>query len=157
MTPRRYLGLFALAALTLGCGAEAIPAPPAGLAHSAAWPECGPADGPAVLIYLATAPFTTPMPDPPYVAISLWQPVTGLTERSWTVGQGEVDGVATYCSATDDCEVVSTGHVTVTGVDADTSITGTADLTFPAAGRVTGAFSAEWLPLRFFVGSRRCG
>jgi hypothetical protein len=147
---------WAFAALSLACAGEPATEPPAAFPHAAAWPECGPADGAAVTIYLATEPFTTPMPALPYVRIAVWQPARDLPGRTWTLTGDRADGDVAYCSATDLCVSASAGTVTIQSLDADTTITGSADLIF-GSRTVTGGFSAEWLPRRFHVASRRCG
>ena len=156
MPPARGVSTWTLIVLALGCGAETIPAPPAEFAHAGTWPECGPADGPAVAIYLATDPFVTPVPEGPYVLIYVARSATRLTDRPWALGANQPDGSASSCASADECEVASGGTLTVSAVDADTTIEGSVDLDFPGAGRVTGDFRAEWLPLRFHVATRRC-
>ena len=124
MPPARRAGTWTLVVLALGCGAENIPAPPAEFAHAGTWPECGPADGPAVAIYLATDPFVAPVPEAPYVQIFVAQSATRLTDRSWVLGADQPDGSASYCASADECEVASGGTLTVRAVDADTTIEG---------------------------------
>jgi len=146
------IGPWTILALAAACGAEGIPAPPAGFAHAVGTRECGPADGPAVAIYLAGEPVTALEPPAPYVRIFVWRPLNELPDREWTLAGQGAEGSAIYCRASDDCEVASSGSVRATDVAPDSTIAGSTDLTFPVAGRVSGGFRAVWLSRVVFCG-----
>jgi hypothetical protein len=111
-----------------------------------AMPACGPADGPAVEIYLTPMPLETSEPTAPYVRIYIWQSLANLSERAWAVGGDEPVGAASHHSSSNDLVVATSGIVTVTRVAADNTIEGSADLTFPGTRRVRGGFRAAWRP-----------
>lgn len=128
-----------------GCASDGIPGPATGLAHAAATVACGPADGPAVAIYLASAPVESLEPAAPYLRFYVWQSLERLSGRSWAVAGRESEGGAWLHSTATDYEIAIGGRVTVSSVAPDSTIEGSADVTFPSAGRIRVRFRAEWL------------
>ena len=127
----------------VACASDGPLPPPEGFQHAAATRACGPADGPAVAIYLVTAPTAALEPPVPYVRINVWQSVSDVAGGVW-----EVDGdsaAAAYFTGPADFEVASDGWIRVQVVGADTTVEGSVDLTFPTAGRVAGGFRAVWI------------
>jgi ABC-type transport system substrate-binding protein len=141
---------FVLLALAASCASDAIPGPPAGLPYAAATPGCGPADGPATVIYLSSNPVESLDPSTPFVRIAIWQSLDRVGARSWSVADGAAS--ALYFSTPDEFEVATGGSVTVTAVDPDSTVCGSAVFTFPTQGRVAGGFHAGWFPVAL-----RCG
>ena len=144
------LRVMVLLAVTASCASDAIPGPPTGLPFAAATPACGPADGPAVAIYLSPDPVESLDPATPFVRIAIWQPRERLTERSWSVADGAA--AAGYVSTPNDFESATGGSVTVSGIDPDGTVRGEVVLTFPVRGRIAGGFYARWFPVAL-----RCG
>jgi hypothetical protein len=136
----------------LGCGAGDIPSPPAGFGHATATRDCGPADGPAVAIYLTSQPSDQPDPPPPYIRLYLWHGLDELAGRTWPLAGDGAQGSAQLCAASGECEVATDGAVRVGVVAADTSLTGSTQLTFPGAGRIEGGIRAHWVPRIVFCG-----
>jgi hypothetical protein len=152
MSVARLIGSWAIVVFPVACASDGIPGPPAGLAHAAATSACGPADGPAVTIYLSHAPVESLEPPAPYVRIYIWQPLDRLAGRSWVVAGDEAEGSAWLHPVARDNEVATSGRVRVNVVTSDNTIEGLADLTFPSAGRVRGGFRAVWLPRTVLCG-----
>jgi len=142
---RRTVCLWAVVAGAAACGADDIPAPPEGLTHALGTRSCGPADGPAVAIYLAAAPVAALEPAAPYVRIDVWEAVDRLTTQAWVLDAGSTTGIASHYSSAGAFEVATSGRIVVTAVDRDTTLVGTVDLDFPSAGRVRGGFRAVWV------------
>jgi hypothetical protein len=145
MLAARLIGSWLLVAFPVACTSNSIPGPPAGLAHAAATPTCAPTDGPAVAIYLAAAPVGSVEPPAPYLRIDVWQPLGRLAGRSWVLAGSEAEGSAWFYSTATDFEIATRGRVTINAVAPDNTIEGSADLTFPSAGRIRGGFRAAWL------------
>ena len=74
--------------------------PPAGFPYAVAMSECGPADGPAVIIELVQDTLPALPPGGPHVRVYLWHSLDELTGRSWSVGGSSQDGVADYWDST---------------------------------------------------------
>jgi hypothetical protein len=153
MSVSRRVCLSALVVLCVACApADGATEPPAGFPHSAATRSCGPADGPAVTIYLASAPVQSLEPAAPYVGVYVWQPLDRLAGRSWSVAGGESEGSAWFRRSPNDSEVAADGRVTVGSVAPDNTIEGWVDLRFAKAGQLRGTFRARWIP-----GNPLCG
>lgn len=120
--------------------------------YAAARRQCGPADGPAVSVYLAAAPIESLEPSPPYVRIDVWQTLEQIAGRSWNLTATSEEGGALYFRTATDHETVTSGHLTVTGVAEDNTITGSVDVVFPTAGRIRTEFSAPWIPSSMLCG-----
>jgi hypothetical protein len=147
--PRNFgIGILALALLSASCSSgSGILGSSEGLSHAVAAQSCGPADGPAVSIYLTPGEVSSLEPPAPYVRITVLQPLGRLTERSWTLNgnAADADGAAVYYAGTGS-EIATSGEVRVSTVDADRTVHGFADLRFPTLGHVRGDFHAEWNP-----------
>jgi hypothetical protein len=143
MSTRHFTAVAAALTLVVACASDGPLPPPEGFQHAAATRACGPADGPAVAIYLVTAPAAALVPPAPYVRINVWQSVSDVEGGSWEVG-GDA-AAAAYFTAPNDFEVASDGWIRIQVVGADTTVEGSVDLTFPNAGRVAGGFRAVWI------------
>jgi hypothetical protein len=139
----RLTSCLVIAAVTVACDSATMPL--TDLNFAVVQGECGPADGPAVAIYLGTSPDITMYPGSPFVRIYIDRHVTELTERQWVVAGTGVNAAAWYHRGFDR-EAATAGVVNVTSVAPDNTIEGSADLTFPS-GRVQRSFRAGWVPL----------
>lgn len=140
------------ALLALACLSDSTLRPPGRFLYAAAARACGPADGPAVGIYLATVPVESLAPPAPYIRIAVWQPLEHLAGGSWLIAAGDTSAAAWYYTAPNQFDVAASGHVMVMAVQPDTTIEGSVDIIFPAAGRITGGFRSAWI-----VNSPLCG
>lgn len=143
MSKRHRIAASVVVVFTVACQSDGTQLPPEGFSHAAATRTCGPADGPAIAVYLAPNPVAALEPAAPYVRVNVWQSV-GDAAGSWEVGGGDDEAAAWYFTAPNEFEV-ATGRVTVSAVGSDTTVRGTVDLTFPSVGRITGSFEAAWI------------
>jgi hypothetical protein len=134
----RVLCAWLLGVLPAACTSGDIPGP----ARSLAAPG----------IYLASAPVESLEPAAPYLRIYVWQPLDRLAGRSWILAGGEPEGSAWLHSSATEYEVAARGAVTVNRVAPDGTVGGSADLTFPSAGRVRGGYRAVWVPQAVLCG-----
>lgn len=134
------------------CNSKDVLAPPVGLSSAAATRSCGPADGPAIALYLASAPISSVEPATPYIQLNLWKPVDALV-GTWSVSPASADGsAASFPAPPGSSESATSGTVVVISVGRDSTITGTMDLQFPVTGQVRGSFSAHWIPRTVLCG-----
>lgn len=152
MTVRRLATAWMIAVVPLACTPSGIPGPPSGLTHAAARPSCGPADGPAIEIYLTPTPLESSEPPTPYVRVYIWQSLEQLADRPWVVGGDSPSAAAWHHSTARDYVVATSGVVRVNAVRADKAIEGSADLRFGSDRRVRGGFRAVWLPRAMLCG-----
>lgn len=145
MLLRRLFSMSIAVVPPLGCSQNGVLAPPDGFPHAVAVRSCAPNDGPAVSIYLSRAEVTTLEPTPPYLRIAIWQPVGTVANRTWSLRIPAGEGSAWFHATTSGHETASSGNVRVTTVSADTTLEGTVDVTFPAAGRIRGGFTAPYI------------
>jgi ABC-type Fe3+-hydroxamate transport system substrate-binding protein len=138
--------------LVAGCNSDDALSPPVGFAHAAATRSCGPADGPAVAIYLAPAAIATLEPATPYIRIDVWKAADALV-GTWSLSATSAHGAASrFQDSLGSIESATGGTVVVSAVGSDSTITGSVDLQFPSSGRVHGAFSARWISRTFLCG-----
>jgi len=143
MSTRHVTALGVALALVAACASDGPLPPPEGFQHATATRTCGPADGPAVAIYLVTAPTAALEPPAPHVRINVWQSVSDLAGGMWEVDADSA--AAVYVTAPGEFEAASDGWIRVRAVGADTVLEGSVDLSFPDAGRVAGGFRAVWI------------
>src|SRR6267378_511412 len=117
-----------LAVLVLSVACDVLTAP-ANFPHAVAAFQCGPADGPATSITLASEPIPPAGPRFPYVAIMIAEPLSALGGRTFLVGSGGTAG-ATYVAGPNSFESASMGRVIIGSVDADSTIHGNVTLSF---------------------------
>ena len=142
----RWMSVSVIISFSMACGGSGISAPPVGFTHAIATHMCGPADGPAVAIYLARDPVTSLQPTTPYVRIYVWQPASALAGRAWLLVGSKSEGGAWFHSTGSDYEFATGGYAIVSSVSSDNTIEGKVNITFPNAGRIRGGFRAVWVP-----------
>jgi len=116
---------------------------PDDLPHSVTVFACGPADGPAVQIFLAEQPISNGAPVAPYISIYIDRSITQLQPGTYAIGDKAVGITITRWSGASSYENATSGAVHITGVSADRTVTGDVTASFPSDA-VTGAFVAPW-------------
>ena len=143
MPVTRMLRLSLVVACAMACSSDAISPVFRGFAYSAATAQCGPADGPAVAIYLAPNPVGSIEPSAPFVRVYVPVQLDQLTAHVWSVN---TEAGAWFHPDASTYEMAETGYMIVSSVDSDNTVTGEVDLRFPNAGHIKTAFSAKWQP-----------
>lgn len=138
LTKAALPSLLSVVALALGCS---VFTGPADFPHAVANFLCGPADGPATAITLASRPISPAVAQFPYVVIMIEQPLSALEGRTFLVGSG---AGATYFAGPNSYESASMGRVNIGSVDADSTIHGSVSLSF-SSRRVIDGFNAVWV------------
>ncbi len=142
--------LLSVLALSLGCSVFTAPGD---FPHAVASFQCGPADGAATGITLASHPIPPAGPTSfPYVAIMINQPLAALAGHTFLVGSGGTAG-AMYAAGPNSYESASMGRVIIVGVDADSTIHGNVSLSFSSRIVIDG-FTAVWIQR---TGTTICG
>ncbi len=127
---------------TVAVGCSDALGPPEGLAFSAATSSCGPTDGPAIAIYLASEPIEALNPSRPFVFLHVNRARDEAASGSWArMETGEL--VASRHTPIPEAEFATTGGIRIDVVEADNTIKGRVNVVFPS-GRVAGSFRAEW-------------
>lgn len=130
--------------MLLGCASDAILRPPAGLNFSVAQAACGPADGPAVAIFLTRDPAQNPNPAPPYVRIYIDLSSGALDGRTRSVAANSADAAAWFQYNIGASEAATSGFVVASS--AADAVDGSVDIAFPTAGHIVGSFHAHLFP-----------
>jgi hypothetical protein len=142
-----------LACLIAACGDASVPTEPvSGLEHAVATNSCGPADGPAVAIYLAAQPVESLQPVAPYVQVQIGESFTALAAGSvYQVSDFFMEANAWFHGSGVEMKIANDGEVGVT-TKSSTALTGYVDLRFPDGLRFRGTFSANWEPRQVLCG-----
>ena len=152
MPSRSRILLLALTTALVGTACTATPAePPAAFPFALATRECGPADGPAVTMYLASDSSRVLPPGGAYVMIYVWHGLDELEDGPWTVGGASSDGAAIYQDSSE-MGIQLQGTVTVTDIEPDSTVEGAVDLRSAGAFAVRGGFRARWIPRQVLCG-----
>jgi hypothetical protein len=149
MSVNRMLRLSLVLSLAIACSSDATAPPLRGFVNAVASADCGPADGPAVAIYLTPNPVAPAVPGPPFVRVYIAVEPNALTGRTWPVGSA---AGALFRRDASTYELADAGLLVVTSVDSENTITGTVDLYFPDAGHISRAFVATWVPSHVLCG-----
>lgn len=138
-----------------GCGDKSnggLPPPPDGYPYAYAVADCAPWDGPAVTIYLTARAADSTEFSWPQLRISVWRGVADLPGKSFTWPGEQQIGAAVRCADPDACESATAARVTFLSSPDDTTLIGTAELTFAGATSVRGGFRAPWRRTRVMCG-----
>jgi len=145
----RWASLLIVAIVLSACDSSGISAPRT-FEHSAVTRACGPADGPAVGLYLASAPVQLDDPPMPHVRIYLWDySVQDLEGRTLGVGESSPNGGAWYQTSANEFEIATTGVVRIEEVHPDNSVEGSVSIFFPSGRQVWSGFRAVWIDQTF--------
>jgi hypothetical protein len=147
----RMLRLSLVAVFAMACG-DAVSPPLRGLTYAAATFACGPADGPAVAIYLAQSPVGSLEPSTPFVRVYVPVELDQLAGRAWPVFAGKSEAGAWFHPNESTYELAETGYMIVSSVDSDKTIEGSVDLQFPDSGHIKTRFRATWVPTTTLCG-----
>jgi hypothetical protein len=137
----RLAAVFAVFAL-LGCGWDAARGPVPEYPFAYATNECGPADGPAMNLYLSDRALDSLPPVAGHLLVMLWvgrEEAVGKTYRST---DQPLRGVALECSSRTPCDNLASWRVTLRGFARDT-LDGSVDLRL-GQRVVAGSFRARW-------------
>jgi hypothetical protein len=152
MSLTRMLRLSLVVGVAMACSSDTISAPLRGFAYAAAMRDCGPADGPAVAIYLTPNPVGATQPIAPFVRVYVPVQVDQLIGHMWLIGSANADAGAWFHPDTSTYELAETGYMVVNSVDSDSTITGLVDLNFPDAGHIRSTFRATWVTSHVLCG-----
>ena len=147
MTLIRRTGSLLALTLSLACSSDRMLVPKEGLRFAFAQNQCGPADGPAMAIFLTRDPTNGPPAVAPYTRIYIDLSSSALDGRAHSVGPGSPDAVATFNRTDTDYELASSGYVTAKYSSADKTISGLADIIFTSAGHLVTTFDAPVFPM----------
>ena len=115
--------------------------------------NCGPADGPTVLIYLAAQSFELPQPVAPFIQINL--PVASTTLKAGDVFRVDEDDFmapnAYFHGSGVEPRAASDGEIGITAFSANL-LSGYVDLEFPGGQTFRGSFMAAWQTRQTFCG-----
>lgn len=151
ITVFRVTGFSLIAALVLACSSDGVIGLTGRFDHAAASFTCGPADGPALAIYLAPDPITSLEPSGVYVRVYVTGTVDQILGKTWPVSTNS-DAAAWFRPDVNDYEVATSGYLFVGSGSAGGTLEGSVDLQFPSAGHLHGAFHAQWIPTNVLCG-----
>ncbi len=110
--------------------------------HAVAMFRCGPADQGGTAILLTPDPISPLHPPTSQVEVMIWESVTTLAGRTWSMNTDTAG--AWNIVGGDGLESATSGHITVTSVDAAKTVVGSVELHFPSTTVVTD-FNARWV------------
>ena len=145
VTLSRSYGLSLVAALLLACSSDGVIGPSSRFQHAAATFACGPADGPALAIYLSQYPMTGDDPPGAFVRMYVQGMVDEIVGKMWQISTGSNVAASFNSGATNDSEYATGGYLLVSSGSAGRTLEGTVDIQFPKAGHLQRAFRAEWI------------
>jgi hypothetical protein len=143
--------LIAIAALA-ACSSGGTTTPPAGFPHAQWTPQCGPADGPAIGVYLASTTIDDGVPSAPYVHVMLYEAPAVLDGRTWSWEGDSQFGSARLCTTAQDCVPSSTVSIDIQSFGADSTLSARVDLRFAGRDPVRGMVQATYRPRTFLCG-----
>jgi hypothetical protein len=152
MSIARMLRLSLVVAFAMGCSSDSVSAPLRLFVYAAAVAQCGPADGPAVAIYLAPNPVGSIEPSPPFVRVYVPVRLDQLAGHVWPISSVNTEAAAWFRPNASTFELAETGYMIVTSVDSDNTVKGSVDLRFPDAGHIKSSFRAKWRPNNILCG-----
>lgn len=131
--------------LVAACNENSPLEPLTALPHAAATQSCGPADGPATLIYLASTPVELLQPSVPFIQVFVPRRFTESTPGDvFVVGEDfNEEASAWFHRSGVEMQSARRGEVGITALRGN-QLTGYVDLVFPDGVRMRGSFTASW-------------
>jgi hypothetical protein len=149
---KRSLSVLLLAGFIAGCSDDSAPLEPLReLPYAVATPSCGPADGPAVLIYLASMPIEALQPVAPFVQVNILRSITELDAGSVIQISESISDANAWFRGSGVERQATGGEVGVTSRTTDT-LAGYIDLRFTDGAPLRGSFAATWTPRQLLCG-----
>jgi hypothetical protein len=147
---RPVIGL--LGCLLVACSDDPVPLEPLSeLPYAVATPSCGPADGPAVLIYLASMPIESLQPVAPFVQVNIWRSITDLNAGTVVPISESLSDASVWFRGSGIEREATGGEVGVTS-RTSTTLAGYVDLQFADGFTMRGSFTATWTPRQMLCG-----
>jgi len=138
----RLIALVASVGVTLSCR-DTLLRVPEELPRAATVFACGPADGPAVQIFLSEKPISNGTPVAPYVSIYIDRSISELVPGTYPTSSSNPGvGIVRFASASS-YEPAHSGFVRILSVAADRTVRGDIAATFADQG-ISGTFVAPW-------------
>jgi len=137
--------------LAAACSDDSSPlAPLQDFTYAMATPACGPADGPMVLIYLATSAFES-QPVAPFIQVHIPKSFDDVDAGAvFPVSESFSDANAWFRGSGVE-RTANGGEVGVTS-KSTMVLSGYIDLRFPDGYRLRGSFIAKWVPRQMLCG-----
>ncbi len=152
----RERGLLAGAVLIAATGCSGSPGAEEGprFAYAYAFPDCAPWDGSAVSIYLTSVPYDSASGQvaAPFLQLAIWKNADAELETRIRWPSEESEGGASSCVVADQCSAAVSGHVRVSGLGADSTMSGEYDVQFADSSSMGGRFTARWVNRRMLCG-----
>lgn len=152
MSTSRLFRLSLVIPFALACASDTVSGPVRVFNHAAAQAACGPADGPAVAIFLGPNSVSPLPPSAPYVRVYVPVAVNELPGRIWGISDGNSPAAAWFHPDGSTYELATSGYLIVTSVDSHNVIRGSVDVRFPDAGRIKSVFETTLLPNNYLCG-----
>jgi hypothetical protein len=146
---RRFPALLG-AIVLLSCATADAPGPVPGYLFAYASNECGPADGPAMALYLSERALDSLPPAGGHLAVTVWVGRDEALGRTFRSSDQPAQGFAAECGSAASCEPAAAWRVTLRGFSRDT-LAGSVDLLL-GSRRIAGSFRARWMPMRQYCG-----
>ena len=146
--------LFALALCSLAaCNSETPFEPLSELPFAYATNSCGPADGPTIVVYLATQSFELAQPVAPFVQVQIPTESTRLKAGDvFRIGEDfSTEANAWFHGSGVETSAASDGEVGITAFTANT-LSGYVDLKFAGGQKFRGSFISAWQPRQILCG-----
>ena len=145
MTLFRSFAVSLVGALVLACSSDGVIGPSSRFDHAAATFACGPADGPALAIYVSQYPMTGGDPPGAFVRIYVTGTVDEIVGKMWPISNGS-NAAAWFHPDGNNYELATGGYVMINSGSAGHPLDGSVDLQFPNAGHLQRPFHANWIP-----------
>ena len=147
--------LVLLALLLPGCSGppdQLFPVPARGYPYAFATPDCAPWDGPAVTVYLLSAPGDSLPPPAPYFQVSLFAGLADVAPLTLSWPDDARKGSLLHCTAAGSCTPMPSGRVRVAEVSGDSALWLEVRLHTGAGDTIQGGYRATWRPRRIGCG-----
>jgi hypothetical protein len=142
MSIARMFSCSLVAVFAMACGSNSVSPALRGFAYSSVAAQCGPADGPAVAVFLAPTQEGANGQSAPFVRVYVAVPVSQLA-GVWPTNSS---ATAWFQSDASTSEAAESGYMFVSSVDSDNTVSGHVDLQFPDAGHIKTDFRAKFRP-----------
>jgi len=113
--------------------------------------QCGPADGPALGLYLASKPFACGSVRMPHISIGIWDDLPTSAPKTYVIRPSAALGIS-RCSTADACINATAGKLTFDTLQNGKGASGSYEFEFADGRRESGRFDVTWCEYRELCG-----
>jgi hypothetical protein len=150
--PKYFLCLITLFTYSAGRGYKSESTPPNRFPFAYVQPDCGPADGPALVFHFTVKESQNEKYEEPFISLSIIENLPNSAPRDYAIKPGGSGALAALCRASGQCVRATSGTLHLTKFAQGKVASGEYELHFQDGSVERAAFDATWRRMKLMCG-----